>query len=59
VLAKLGAALGLEGFDGRYDVRQVARDLAASNSAFAGIDIDSVGDTGRSLADSAAPSAER
>ncbi len=51
VLAKLGAALGLAGFDGRYDVRQVARDLAAANPAFAGIDLDSVGDAGRTLAD--------
>jgi predicted molibdopterin-dependent oxidoreductase YjgC len=59
VLAKLGAALGLEGFDGSYDARQVARDLAAANSAFAGIDLDSVGDTGRPLADSAASEAER
>ena len=59
VLAKLGAALDLEGFDGRYDVRQVARDLAASNSAFAGIDLDSVGDMGRPLAGSAASSAVR
>jgi formate dehydrogenase major subunit len=59
VLAKLGAALGLEGFDGRYDARQVARDLAATHSAFAGIDLDSVGDTGRPLAASAASSAER
>ena len=59
VLAKLGAALGLEGFDGSYDVRQIARDLAASNSAFAGIDLDSVGDTGRPLADSAVSGLER
>jgi NADH-quinone oxidoreductase subunit G len=59
VLAKLGAALGLESFDGSYDARQVARDLAATNSAFSGIDLDSVGDTGRPLADSAASEAER
>jgi len=49
-IAKLGAALGLEGFDGKYDPRQVARDLAAANPAFAGIDLDSVGDQGRTLA---------
>jgi NADH-quinone oxidoreductase subunit G len=59
VLAKLGAALGLEGFAGSYDARQVARDLAANNSAFAGIDLDSVGDTGHPLADSAASGTER
>jgi NADH-quinone oxidoreductase subunit G len=58
VIAKLGAALGLDGFDGRYDARQVARDLAAANPVFAGIDLDSVGDTGRPLADSAASGAE-
>jgi hypothetical protein len=57
-VAKLGAALGLDGFDGRYDARQVARDLAAANPVFAGIDLDSVGDTGRPLADSAASGAE-
>jgi len=49
-IAKLGAALGLEGFDGKYDLRQVARDLAAANPAFVGIDLDSVGDQGRTLA---------
>ena len=59
VLAKLGAALGLDGFDGSYDAKQVARDLAAANPAFAGIDLDSIGDTGRTLADSADSGAER
>lgn len=59
VLAKLGAALGLDGFDGSYDARQVARDLAAANPAFEGIDLDSVGDTGCPLADSTASGAER
>ncbi len=59
VIAKLGAALGLEGFDGSYDARQVARDLAAAIPAFAGIDLDSVGDEGRVLAGSAASGTER
>jgi predicted molibdopterin-dependent oxidoreductase YjgC len=59
VLAKLGAALGLDGFDGSYDAHQVARDLAAANPGFAGIDLDSVGDEGCPLADSAASGAER
>ena len=59
VLAKLGAALGLEGFDGSYDVREVGRDLAAANPVFAGIDLDTVGDGGRSLADRSASQAER
>jgi NADH-quinone oxidoreductase subunit G len=59
VLAKLGAALGLDGFDGSHDAHQVARDLAAANPEFAGIDLDSVGDAGCPLADSAASGAER
>jgi predicted molibdopterin-dependent oxidoreductase YjgC len=59
VLSKLGAALGLEGFDGSYDVRAVGRELAAANPAFAGIDLDTVGDGGRSLADRSASQAER
>jgi formate dehydrogenase major subunit len=59
VLAKLGAALGLDGFDGSYDAHQVARDLAAANPGFAGIDLDSVGDAGCPLADSAASGAKR
>jgi NADH dehydrogenase/NADH:ubiquinone oxidoreductase subunit G len=52
VLARLGAALGLDGFDGRYDVRAVSRSLGEANTAFAGIHLDSVGDQGRLLADS-------
>jgi NADH-quinone oxidoreductase subunit G len=59
VLSKLGAALGLEGFDGSYDVRAVGRDLAAANPVFAGIDLDTVGDGGRSLAERSAAQAER
>jgi predicted molibdopterin-dependent oxidoreductase YjgC len=58
VLSKLGAALGLEGFDGSYDVRRVGRDLAAANPAFAGIDLDTVGDAGRTLADRSATQVE-
>jgi formate dehydrogenase major subunit len=59
VIAKLGAALGLDGFGGSYDAHQVARDLAAANPVFAGIDLETVGDAGRLLADSAASEAER
>jgi NADH-quinone oxidoreductase subunit G len=58
VLSKLGAALGLEGFDGSYDVRRVGRDLAAANPAFAGIDLDTVGAAGRTLADRSATQVE-
>jgi len=50
VLAKIGAALGLEGFDGRFDVHEVSRELARSNLAFSGIDLDTVGAAGQPLA---------
>ena len=50
VIAQLGQALGLEGFDGRFDPREVSRALAASHPDFAGLDWDSVGETGRPLA---------
>ncbi len=59
VIARLGAALGLEGFDGSYDAHAVARDLAATHAAFAGIDLDSIGDAGRPLAEAAGSEAER
>jgi anaerobic selenocysteine-containing dehydrogenase len=48
-LSRLGAALGLPGFSARYDAREVSRALAASVPAFAGADLDSVGDSGRPL----------
>ena len=50
VIAKLGAALGLEGFDGCYDVHSVSKLLAQVNPAFAGVHLGSVGDQGRPLA---------
>jgi predicted molibdopterin-dependent oxidoreductase YjgC len=50
VLAKLGAALRLDGFDGKWDAREVSRSLGASNPAFVGIDHASVGEQGRELA---------
>ena len=49
-LARLGAALGLAGFDGSYDPRVVSRELAGARQAFAGIELDSVGRDGRVLA---------
>ena len=42
-LSALGAALGLEGFDGRYDAREVSKALATQGPAFAGCDFESVG----------------
>jgi predicted molibdopterin-dependent oxidoreductase YjgC len=56
VLAALGAALGLPGFDGRFDVRAAARELGREVPAFAGLDVDSVGPQGAPLG-SGAPSA--
>jgi len=50
-LSALGAALGLEGFDGRYDAREVSKALATQVPAFAGCDFDSVGAGGAQLAE--------
>ena len=47
---RLGAALGLDGFDGAYDTKKVSKAMAASEPAFAGRDWDSVGDSGLLLA---------
>jgi hypothetical protein len=49
VLAALGAALGLPGFDGRFDVRTAARELGREVPAFAGLDVDTVGPQGAPL----------
>jgi NADH-quinone oxidoreductase subunit G len=50
ILARLGAALGLDGFDGRFDVREVGKALSAALPSFEGIDLETVGDAGRPLA---------
>jgi NADH-quinone oxidoreductase subunit G len=39
VLAKLGQALGLPGWSGRWDARAVSRELASAQPAFAGRDL--------------------
>jgi NADH-quinone oxidoreductase subunit G len=49
ILAHLGAALALEGFDGSYDVREISKQLSQSVPAFDGIDLETVGDQGREL----------
>jgi NADH-quinone oxidoreductase subunit G len=49
VLARLGAALGLAGFDGRYDPRDVSAALARSVPAFAEASLGAVGSAGRPL----------
>ena len=51
VLARLGASLGFEGFERKWDVRAVSRELAAELPAFAGKDLGSVGELGKPLAD--------
>jgi NADH-quinone oxidoreductase subunit G len=55
VLARLGSALELAGFDRPYDPGDVLRDLANDQPAFAGIELDSVGRGGRVLAEAPAP----
>jgi NADH-quinone oxidoreductase subunit G len=49
VLSRLGVALGLPGFEGDYDPRAVSREIAASVPAFAGIDLDSLGEEGAGI----------
>jgi NADH-quinone oxidoreductase subunit G len=49
VLSRLGAALGLEGFEGVYDPRAVSREIARSVPAFEGIDLDSLSGEGAVL----------
>ena len=50
VLARLGNALGLEGWSGSWDARAASKQLAETVPAFAGIDLDSLDDGGRALA---------
>jgi len=52
ILARLGQALGLPGFapGQRYDARDVSKLLGEAVPAFAGCDVDAVGDEGRPLA---------
>jgi len=47
--ARLGSALGLEGFDGGFDVVRTSRALAAALPAFAGTAIDELPEPGRPL----------
>ena len=50
ILWRLGAALGLAGFEGTFDARSVSKGLGERWPAFSGIDLESVGDDGRPLA---------
>ncbi len=49
VLWRLGAELGLDGFEGGYDVRAVSKALAEAVPAFRGLDLDAVGEGGAPL----------
>ena len=49
ILWRLGAALGLPGFQGEWDLREASRRLGREVPAFRGIDLDSVGSHGRLL----------
>jgi predicted molibdopterin-dependent oxidoreductase YjgC len=57
ILTALGAALGLRGFGGAFDVRAVARELGREVPAFAGLDVDAVGPQGAPLGKAAPRSA--
>ena len=59
MISLLGAALGLAGFDGDWDVAAVSSELSRSHSRFAGIDLATVGRGGLDLAaaETAAPRA--
>jgi hypothetical protein len=50
VQAALGAALGLPGFDGRFDAHEVSKALAEAVPAFSGVSLDTLGPGGAPLA---------
>jgi len=54
LLARLGVALGFEGWRGDWEARGVSRSLAASNPLFAGCDWEGVGSAGRALGEAKA-----
>jgi predicted molibdopterin-dependent oxidoreductase YjgC len=49
VLHQIAVELGIEGFEGRYQVRDVSKRLAASVPAFSGLDLDGLPDEGSEL----------
>ena len=51
VVWRLAAALGLEGFEGAYEVHAVSRSLAETVAGFAGVDLERVGQHGLPLAE--------
>jgi predicted molibdopterin-dependent oxidoreductase YjgC len=53
VIEKLGALLGLDGFEGAYEVRAASKALSEALPAFAGVHLGTLGDQGRALADAA------
>lgn len=54
LLARLGVALGLEGWSADWQAREVSRTLATSLPAFAGCDWEGVGSQGRPLSETGA-----
>jgi NADH-quinone oxidoreductase subunit G len=50
-ISRLGAALGLRGFDAAFDPARVSRELACTHPRFFELDFDAVGRTGRPLAE--------
>ena len=53
ILSRLAAALGLPGFDGKFDVREVSRGLGAASPEFRGVSLETVGDQGLPIASKA------
>jgi NADH-quinone oxidoreductase subunit G len=51
VLTRIGAALGLPGFEAGWDPRSASKEMGAVAPAFRGIDVDSVGCEGVALVD--------
>jgi NADH-quinone oxidoreductase subunit G len=49
-LGRLAAAAGVPGWQAHWDVRAISRELATAVPAFAGADLDGLGDHGRELA---------
>lgn len=55
MLHRLGAAMGLPGFEGSWDPRAVFRALAREVPAFAGLELAALGEAGHPLEAPAAP----
>ena len=58
VIWRLGAALGLAGFEGPWDPCALSKQLGQASPAFTGIDVDSVDPEGTPLRSAAGPALE-